>query len=72
MVVIGAPDASWAFEADAVLGIERIHEEDLGPPPVTVRYALADFTLGVTQIGGRIVTVLDGDRVLRGFQAGLA
>ena len=72
MIVIGPADNTWAFEVDALVGIERIDEAALRPPPVTVKYAMADFTVGVTDIGERPVTLLNGERILAGFGKGLA
>ncbi len=72
MVVAGPADNSWAFEVDALVGIESIDPAEIHAPPVTVEYALADFTAGVTEAGGRSVTILDAERVLAGFKAGLA
>jgi chemotaxis signal transduction protein len=72
MVVIGPPDNSWAFEVDALLGVESVDPASFRAPPITVEYSLGDFTLGVTEIGGRSVTILDGERLLGGFKAGLA
>jgi len=72
MVVIGPADASWVFEVDAVLGVERVAPASIGPPPVTVRYAMAGSTRGVLDLKDQRVTVLDGERLLKGFQASLA
>jgi chemotaxis signal transduction protein len=71
MVVIGPPDNSWAFEVEALLGVENVDPASFRAPPVTVEYSLGHFTLGVTEIGGRCVTILDGERLLGGFSAGL-
>ncbi len=72
MVVVGPADNSWAFEVDALIGIENVDPATFRAPPVTVEQFVADFTTGVTEIDGRCVTVLDGDRLLAGFKAGLA
>ena len=71
MVVIGTAGDSWVFEVDSVIGVERIVAANIGPAPTTVRYALAGCTLGVLDIKDQRVTVLDGDRVLKGFQKAL-
>ena len=71
MVVIGPRDAPWVFEVDSLEGIERTSAAGLLPQPVTVEYAVAAFTRGIAEVRGRLVTVLDGERVLTGFQAGL-
>lgn len=72
MVVIGSHDSPWVFEVDGLVGIERTASAGLGAPPITVELAIQDFTSGIASIRGAQVTVLDGDRVLSGFQAGLA
>jgi chemotaxis-related protein WspD len=71
MVIMGPADASWGFEVDGLIGVERIPASGLGAAPVTVKYALAGYALGVADIRGERVTVLDADRVLRDFQAAL-
>jgi chemotaxis-related protein WspD len=72
MVVIGPQDAPWVFEVDALVGIERTPTAQLRPPPVTVEHALPAYTTAIAEIRGQRATVLDGERVLAGFQAGLA
>ncbi len=72
MVIISAADGPWAFEVDAVQGVERTEETAMSAAPVTVKYAMAGCTAGVATIRGRTVTVLDVERVLSGLQAGLA
>lgn len=72
MVVIGPADNSWAFEVDALMGVESVDPAGYRAPPVTVEHSIGAFTVGVTEIGGRGVTVLDGERILAGFKAGLA
>lgn len=72
MVVIGPADNSWAFEVDALMGVENADVSTFREPPVTVAYAIGEFTRGVTEIGGRSVTILDGERILAGFKAGLS
>jgi chemotaxis-related protein WspD len=72
MVVIGPRDAPWAFEVDRLVGIERAAAAEIHAAPVTVEHAMPTYTTGIAEIGGHQVTVLDGERVLAGFQAGLA
>jgi len=71
MVVMGAADAPWAFEVDALIGFERIAKAVIRPPPITVEYASAACTAGIADIRGEPVTVLDGERILAGFKGGL-
>lgn len=72
MVMMGPIDNSWAFEVDGVMGVESVDPEAFRVAPVTVEYALGDYTLGVTDLGSKTVTILDGERLLAGFKAGLA
>ncbi len=72
MVVIGPQDAPWTFEVDRLVGIERTPVSSIKQPPVTIEYALAAYSTGIAEIHGQMVTVLDGERILAGFQAGLA
>jgi chemotaxis signal transduction protein len=71
-MVIGPASASWAFEVDALHGIGRINQSDLAMAPLTVEHSLGAFVTGLTEIEGRAVTVLDGERILAGFRAALA
>ncbi len=72
MVLLGPADNSWAFEVDALMGVENIDPSTFRVPPLTVEYSIGDFTVGVTDIGGRSVTILNGERILAGFKSGLA
>lgn len=72
MIMIGPADASWVFEVDSLIGIERIDPAAMLAPPVTVERALEAFVTGLADIDGVRATVLDADRVLSGFQAGLS
>jgi chemotaxis-related protein WspD len=72
MVVFGEPEALWAFQVDAVLGISHIDPDALIPAPVTVAYARDGFTLGLFPYGGRQAAVLDADRLRTGFGAALS
>jgi chemotaxis-related protein WspD len=72
MVVVGPAENSWAFEVDALMGVESIDPSLVREPPLTVGYSIGDFTRGLADIGGHCVTILDGERVLAGFNAGLA
>lgn len=70
-MVIGPASASWAFEVDALYGIGRIDASKVSAAPLTVEHALGAFVTGLTEVDGRGVTLLDGERILGGFKAGL-
>lgn len=72
MVVMGPPEARWVFEADSLLGVERIDPSTLRAPPMTVEQAMGAFVAGLAEIDGKGVTVLDAERVLAGFKAGIS
>ena len=72
MLVIGPESGSWAFEVDALLGIERIDESGVLTPPITVEQSRGAYVRGIVLIGTEKVSVLDGERVLAGFKAALA
>lgn len=72
MVVIGPADAPWVFEVDSLIGVERIDTTALLPPPMTVEHALGACVAGLAEIDGVRITVLDADRVLSGFKAGMS
>jgi len=71
-MVIGPASASWAFEVDALHGIGRINPDALAAAPLTVEHSLGAFVIGLTEVEGRAVTVLDGERILAGFRAALS
>ncbi len=71
MIVLGPPDASWVFEVDALIGIERIDVASLRSAPVTVERASSAFVRGLADLPVGCVSVLDGERVLRGLEAAL-
>lgn len=72
MIVIGSADAPWVFEADALVGVERIDPGAVLPPPVTVEHAMGAFVAGLIDVEGTRATLLDADRVLAGFKAGIS
>ena len=72
MVVIDPADAPWVFETDSLIGVERIDPAALLPPPMTVECAMGAFVAGLAEIDGSRITVLDAERVLAGFKAGIA
>jgi chemotaxis signal transduction protein len=72
MVGIGPADAPWVFEVDSLIGIERIDPNALAAPPMTVEHGLGVFVAGLADIEDTRTTILDADRVLAGFRAGLA
>lgn len=72
MVVIGTAAEPWVFEVDSLVGVERIDTGTLRPAPLTVEHAINAYVLGLTEIGGKPVTELDGERILTGFKAGLS
>lgn len=54
VLVRAAPgSASWAFRADAVLGVERFADRSIGAPPPAAPAALAPFVRGIVQLAER-------------------
>lgn len=72
MIVIGPADAPWVFEADAVMGIERVDAASFIPPPVTLAGSTLDFAAGLFDTPAGRITVLDDTRVLAGLKAALS
>ncbi|MCK6475584.1 MAG: chemotaxis protein CheW [Phycisphaerales bacterium] len=72
MIVIGPGDAPWVFEADAVMGIERVDPGAFIPVPVTLAGSTADFAAGLFDAPVGRMTVLDDKRVLAGLKAALS
>jgi chemotaxis signal transduction protein len=72
MVVVGPADARWAFEVDALVGMERVAKDRLIAPTMTVAESLRKFTEGIADVGAERVTVLDAARVLAGFEGAIS
>ncbi|MFM7051053.1 MAG: chemotaxis protein CheW [Planctomycetota bacterium] len=51
-IVVGPPLQRWAFGVDEVLGVRRIDEARLLPPPATVRHAADGCTAHLAPLDG--------------------
>lgn len=51
-IVVGPPSQRWAFGVDEVLGVRRIDEASLLPPPATVRHAADGCTVHLAPLDG--------------------
>jgi chemotaxis-related protein WspD len=71
MIVVGTSEASWAVEVDAVLGITVCDPERCLPPPITVEQARARYTKEILPVDERLVSLLDVNQILAGFEAAL-
>jgi chemotaxis-related protein WspD len=69
-VVMGDPNHPWVSPVDEIYGIHRFAVQHFQAPPIVVSPTAA-YTQGITYWDDRKVNVLDGDRILQGFQQAL-
>jgi len=69
-VVMGDSNHSWVSPVDQIYGIHRFAVQHFQAPPIVVSQTAA-YTQGITYWNDRKVNVLDGDRILQGFQQAL-
>jgi chemotaxis signal transduction protein len=73
MVVIGREAETWAVVVDEVLGVMRLEASSFLPPPATVQNARQCVTRNLAALpDGRMVAVLDANRLDSGFKAALS
>lgn len=63
LVVIQRAGASWAFQADDVLGVRRFSTDDIGPVPVTVAQGMARVSRGLMSLGASSAGFVDSDQL---------
>jgi chemotaxis-related protein WspD len=61
LVVISLGSATWVFQADEVLGVQRFSSAEMGPVPVTITHRVARVTKGLLTLGQRKVGLVDTD-----------
>ena len=77
-IVIGPPNARWAFAVDSVEGLRRFDPSRTLPPPATVRHAADGCTEALVEIAARdgsgssLVSILDPARLAALFARSLA
>lgn len=72
MIVLGPEPHGWAFQADAVDGVVRVAESELGAAPATLRRGLGTATRLLARIDGEQVAVLHTEALLRGWEGAAA
>lgn len=63
LVVIQQAGATWVFQADEILGVQRFSTNDIGPVPVTVAQGMARVSRGLLSLGARNVGFVDSDQL---------
>jgi chemotaxis-related protein WspD len=63
LVVIHKGGASWVFQADEILGVQRFAATDVSPVPVTVAQGMARVSRGLISLGARNVGFVDSDQL---------
>ena len=71
MVMIGEPNARWAFAVDDVLGVESIETQSMRDLPVTVERALVHFARALLTVESGQATLLAPDAIVRGCEGAL-
>ncbi|MDQ1255637.1 MAG: chemotaxis-related protein WspD [Candidatus Hydrogenedentes bacterium] len=61
----------WVFPVDEVAGLHRYREVDVQPPPANVAKAAPRFSRGVLAMDGRMVGLLDENRVFTALERAL-
>ena len=64
ILVVASRGRSLGLLVDAVQQVERIQRDAVQPPPPDVMTAQSDYIVGVTDLGTRLVILLDVDRIL--------
>lgn len=73
MVVIGPPGRSWALTLDRVDGVQRFDHASFLAPPATVARALDGMTRALARAeDGSLISILDGERLLRSCERSMA
>jgi chemotaxis-related protein WspD len=63
LIVIQQAGATWAFQADDVLGVRRFASSDIGPVPVTVAQGMARVSRGLMTVGPKTAGYIDTDQL---------
>jgi chemotaxis-related protein WspD len=63
LVVIHQNAASWVFQVDEVLGVQRFSSNDVSPVPVTVAQGMARVSRGLIALGDRNVGFVDSEQL---------
>ncbi|HPY30563.1 MAG TPA: chemotaxis protein CheW [Verrucomicrobiota bacterium] len=72
VLVVHAQGNRFAFAVDETPGVQRFHQTDLMPPPVTATQAVRTFTRGLLRWNGHSVGWLDADALLFHLNRSLA
>ena len=72
LVVVAEQAQRWAFEAEEVHGVHRYDPGTVRELPATVAHAPARFSMGLLDVEGRGVGLLDGALIARAVERRLA
>ena len=72
-IVLGKEPEDWAFEVERVLGVTTVETHIFQRPPITVERSIQRYTeCLVPRKDGSLAALLDAERVISGFKAGLS
>lgn len=71
LVMIGDAPDQWAFPVDAVCGVSGFDPGSVQTLPLTVEQSITHYSAGIIHVDGGQATLLDTERLIRGFQAAL-
>ena len=69
IVVVDTGERSMGFVVDAVSEVLRVPAGSIEPPSSVVMSADSDYLVGIVKLPDRLISLLDLERMLEGFQA---
>ena len=72
IVVVDTGEQSMGFVVDAVSEVLRVPRTAVEPPPSVVTSADSDYVVGIVKLPDRLISLLDLERMLDGFEAAAA
>ena len=63
LVVVQRGPATWVFQVDEILGVQRFSTNDVHPVPVTVSQGMARVSRGLISLGARNVGFVDSEQL---------
>lgn len=69
IVVVDTGERSMGFVVDAVSEVLRVPAGSIEPPSSVVTSADSDYLIGIVKLPDRLISLLDLERLLEGFEA---
>lgn len=64
VIIVELPDCQVGIKVDRVFEVLKLDEAAIEPPPPLVAGLKADYLEGISEVGGRLVTILRLDAIL--------